>query len=170
MLTSLEYERKIQTDIRAAQKILELLPKKERVNYSMAGIATDSLAEILAAFALSSIADNGEGKDLICGVEVKYATITVYSDGVSRNVYANISNLKNKTGDLLIVVADTQQEIGDVVLRFFMIPFKIWKNKIKGNKLSMSFGSDRWKWYMDYEYTWEELQTRKKGLEVHYSI
>jgi hypothetical protein len=164
-LTSIEYEEKLRINMFAAEKMLSLLPASVRKKYARPGIPTDTIAELISAYALGTLASNGEGYDLDCGTEVKYSTIVRNKNGQTYNTYANVGNLKSKTGDLLIVVGDPRGNKKDIELLFFFIPFNKWKEKIKGDKLSMSFGSTRWKWYMDYLYTWKELCTGKRGLE-----
>ena len=164
-ITTNEYEDTITVNMHAAEKMLSLLPEGTRKRYSRPGIPTDTIAELIGAYALGTLASNGEGYDLTCGTEVKYSTIVRNKCNTGFNTYANIGNLKSKTGDLLIVVGDPRGNKEDIDLLFFFIPFRVWKEKIKGDKLSMSFGSNRWKWYMDYLYSWKDLKSGKRGLE-----
>lgn len=166
MLTSKEYERVIQLDKIAAQKLLGLVNARDRAKYNFAGISTDTLAELVAAQVFNSRANDGNGVDLENGIEVKWSLIsTTYDKNKKKDTKASAGNLLTKTGDLLIIIGDPREKNNDLKLRFFFFPFKIWKRHISGDKFNMAFGSDRWKWYMDYEYTWSELRSMCRGLE-----
>ena len=130
------------------------------------GIPNDKLAEIVVAIGCNKVAIDGNGMDYSDGSECKFANLVtdVDKDGY-RRVHTKVSNLKNKTGDLYIVLSDAISEVGKVDLRFFKFPYRLWKKMIKGDDFKMSFTSDRWSWYKDHEYTWEELCDEQRGLE-----
>ena len=165
MVASKEYDEKIEQNIMASEMMLSYMPKTLREKYSRPGIPTDTIAELLIAHRYKTLAENGNGRDLQNGIEVKFATITTYyRPKGDKSTEASICNLKSKTGDLVVVVADPRLEynkrdntISHMRLRFFKFPYKIWTKYIKGNKMTMSFGSDSWKWYMDYECSWNDL-------------
>lgn len=169
-VVSSEYLERMCRDHYIHSALLDLLPSKIRKDIEpLRGIPNDKLAEIVIAFAKNTIAIDGDGMDFLDKSEGKFANICVHDDPKDGKVYqktsAKISNLKSKTGDLHVIVSDTISEFGKVHFKFFSFPYKVWKDKIPGDCFNLHFGSSRWKWYSDYEYSWEEFLSGKRGLE-----
>lgn len=150
----------------------ECLPTKiRRVCDKLLGLKTDQLSEIVTAVAMGTYVQGKrcEGMDFGDGSEGKFATITTTKQVDTKNnrkyTYwkrkAKISNLSNKTGPLHIIVSDpimkNEIECERAILRFFTIPYKVWRTAVPGNSFSMDFTKDTHKWYMDYELTKKEF-------------
>jgi hypothetical protein len=128
------------------------------------GLSTDQLAELLIAQAKGVLAVDGVGHDFSDGSEGKFSCVdkTIQKDTKSSGIYyydkykAKIGNLNTKTGDLHIIVADTRT-VGTVLVRFFSIPFNVWRTKIPGNTFTMDLTKTTHKWYMNYEMNRKEF-------------
>lgn len=158
MVVSIGHTESLCKDIKVAEALLELLPASLRKKYDRAGISKDTLAEIVIAYAKGTmcLGDRAHGMDNEDGSESKFATI---AERPRNNGYtyinADIANLKNKTGDLHVILADPDNLTGKSMFRFFTFPYKVWKSRIPGDKLTFSF--KRRSWYSFYEQSQKEF-------------
>ena len=119
------------------------------------GVPVDKLAEYVGAYLLGHQLVDAVGFDTRKGnkkVEIKWSFL---NRSPSKNgmptARANMSNLKTKSCDLMVFVCDDELKPTDQnYIRIFLFPAKVWKQYWKNNKGSMSFGSDRHKWYDEY--------------------
>jgi hypothetical protein len=109
----------------------------------------DTLLEWVLA-ALSGVTwTDVAGRDFSNDMELKSRTIYEYANG-SRTI--NINSLKNKVGDLIVVVFDPKSE----EYRFFNMPFKEWRaNMNDGGRGSFTMSFPRYStennWWNKFE-------------------
>ncbi len=159
MIVSIDQTKHIHQEIKVAEGLLELLPAYLRKKLNRAGISNFILAEIIIAYAKGTmcLGNSAHGKDNEDGSESKFATIAERSrcNGYTY-VNADISNLKNKTGDLHVILADPDSLTSKSMFRFFSFPSNIWRKKIPGDKMTFSF-KRKGMWYLKYEQTQKEF-------------
>lgn len=139
--------------------LLDLLPKDMKDLLGKIRMSNWTLAEYIIAHAKKTKAvHQGVGLDFTNGSEGKFAVVEGRIQKCVKNkkeyfyekFIARFSNLKNKTGDLHLIVADARVT-GTVKLRFFSFPVDVWKSKISSNDFSLDLTLNTHKWYMDYE-------------------
>lgn len=159
MIVSIDQSTRIHQEMRIAEGLLKMLPTSVRKKFNRAGISNSTLAEIVVAYAKDTmcLGNRAHGKDNEDGSECKFATI---AERPRNNGYtyvnADIANLKNKTGDLHVILADPDSLTGKLMFRFFSFPSNVWRKKIPGDKMTFSFKKGEG-WYMKYEQTEKEF-------------
>jgi len=119
------------------------------------GLPVDKIAEFVGAYLLGHQLIDAYGYDTQRGtkkVEIKWSFLNrTPSKNGNATASANMSNLKTKSCDLMVFVCDDELKPSDYnYIRIFLFPAKVWKSYWPNNKSSMSFGSNRNKWYDEY--------------------
>ena len=115
----------------------------------------NKLAEFVGAYLLGHKLVDANGYDTQKGndkVEIKWSFLnrSLNADG-NPHSQATFSNLSTKSCRLMVFVCDDYLPPSHKDhIRIFLFPVKVWKEYWKGNKGSMSFGSDQKKWYKEY--------------------
>ena len=126
------------------------------------GVPIDKLAEYVGAYLLGHQLVDAVGFDTRKGnakLEIKWSFLNrTPSKNGNPTASANMSNLKSKSCDLMVFVCDDELKPTDHnYIRIFLFPSKVWKQYWMNNKHSMSFGSDRNKWYDKYQLTLNDI-------------
>jgi hypothetical protein len=108
------------------------------------------------------------GMDLSDGSEIKFITARHRNNGQEYNgtkyksikAKLNTTALKNKTGALRICILHIDR-YGNDTMRFFVIPFPIWQQRMNKSGISITFSRrDDSKFTPTAEYKWAEFEVK----------
>lgn len=146
----------LESDAKAARALIKKFPKTMREQFNQYfGMPVSTIAEIYTAYKTDSIVVGGEGKDCANGIDTKFATLK--RNKHSGGYVAKVGHLKNKTGPLMIIIADNDfPEDHSLFLRVFMIPFKEWSSRVAHKtkpSIEVSLKADKTTsgWYSKFE-------------------
>lgn len=155
-LVSSEVLRGIEENAKSARALIKRLPKSVQNHINeCSGISVATIAEIYTAYTTNSVVVGGEGKDCANGIDTKFATLK--RNPANGGYCAKVSHLKNKTGPIMVIVADHEfPENHSLFLRAFRIPYKVWSEKMatkKKKEFDVSIRQDKTTtgWYAKYE-------------------
>ena len=139
---------------KALISIVEYKPVRDFLKKSV-GLPVDKIAEFVGAYLMGHQLVDAHGYDTQKGnkkLEIKWSFLNrTLSKNGNPTASAHMSNLKSKSCDLMVFVCDDELKPTDHnYIRIFLFPAKVWKLYWKNNKHSMSFGSNRKKWYDEY--------------------